>query len=87
MRTHFSDDYLWLPYVTCRYVNSVADTGVLDEKIGFLEGRPVVRIYTNPAPITRREVTRLADREYRMWLARNLGAGYGQYFEWQPKEK
>ena len=41
VRTHFSDDYLWLPYVTCRYVCCVADTGVLDEKIPFLEARPV----------------------------------------------
>jgi len=41
VRTHFSDDYLWLPYVTCRYVACVADTGVLDEKIQFLEARPV----------------------------------------------
>ncbi len=41
VRTHFSDDYLWLPYVTCRYVSSVADTGVLDEKIPYLEGRAV----------------------------------------------
>ena len=42
VRTHFSDDYLWLPYVTCRYVSSVADTGVLDEAIPFLEARPVM---------------------------------------------
>jgi len=41
VRTHFSDDFLWLPYVTCRYVSCVADTGVLDEKIPFLDGRPV----------------------------------------------
>jgi cyclic beta-1,2-glucan synthetase len=41
VRTHFSDDYLWLPYVTCRYVSCVADTGILDEKVSFIEGRPL----------------------------------------------
>ncbi|MBN1879666.1 cyclic beta 1-2 glucan synthetase [bacterium] len=41
VRTHFSDDYLWLPYVTCRYVSCVADTGVLDERIHYLETRPL----------------------------------------------
>jgi len=39
VRTHFSDDFLWLPFVTCRYVASIADTGVLDETISFLSSR------------------------------------------------
>ena len=49
------------------------------------EGRRAVLVYSNIDPVERREVARLADREYRVWVARNLTAGYGSHYEWQPE--
>jgi cellobiose phosphorylase len=39
VRTRCSDDYLWLPYVTSRYINHTGDDSILHEQVSSLEGR------------------------------------------------
>jgi cyclic beta-1,2-glucan synthetase len=39
VRTHCSDDMLWLPYVTARYVATTGDKALLGVPAGYLESR------------------------------------------------
>jgi cellobiose phosphorylase len=41
VRTHCSDDYLWLPLATCRYVLCTGDSAILNKQVRFLDGRAV----------------------------------------------
>lgn len=39
IRTRFSDDLLWLVYITCEYIEFTGDFGILMEMIPFVDGR------------------------------------------------
>jgi cyclic beta-1,2-glucan synthetase len=41
IRTMFSDDLLWLPYVVSRYIQQTGDRSILEEAVPFLHSKPL----------------------------------------------
>lgn len=41
IRTYFSDDYLWLPYVLSEYIEKTKDTTILDVQTPYVEDKPM----------------------------------------------
>jgi len=54
LRTRFSDDLLWLPYVTSHYVTTTGERAILDESLPYLSARALEpgedETFLEPAP-------------------------------------
>jgi len=52
-----------------------------DEVVCVIDNK--VMVFSNLETAGRREVTHTSSREYRLWIAHNMGGGYASYFEWE----
>jgi cellobiose phosphorylase len=70
--THFSDDLLWLPYLTMNYLDETADDAILDEVTPFLPAPG--RLETEPVEkgTLYEHCVRSIERVYKRWSPRGL---------------
>jgi rhamnogalacturonan endolyase len=50
------------------------------------DGRSAIMVITAPKPIEKRFVTSSQDKDYKLWIARNMGGGYGSYYDYTLKD-
>ncbi len=62
VRTRFSDDLLWLPYVTAEYVSATGDESILGESIPFLKGETL-----KPAEMERYAQFETAEKSFSLY--------------------
>ncbi len=57
-----SDDYLWLPFVTCSYLRETGDLSILDEKAPFVDDENPQTLREHAKRSIARALSRLSDR-------------------------
>ena len=79
VRTRYTDDLLWLPYVLCRYVRATGDRTILREQAPYLASEPLKQTeterYEKPSfSGTSGTVLEHAERAAQLVLRRGVGA-------------
>jgi len=59
--TGFSDDLLWLPFITLNYLDETADWGILDEEAGYIDG-PKEDLWSHCVRAVKKTLSRFSKR-------------------------